>query len=345
MEKYPLLKKVLQENPSRQKIVITTHQKPDGDALGSTLALGMLCRSLGHQVAMISPTILPGYLKWVANADQVSIAEKEDKEKTKRKIVQADIIFCLDIGEYHRLGMLASWIREHASKVITIDHHPGLDESIAKLTISEPTMSATAIILYDLFIKMGLEKYITQTIATYLYLGIFTDTGCFTNSNTNAKVHRTVAKLIEKGVATNLVSRQLQGNTPLNKLRFTAHVITNRLSVNARYGFSYIAIPSKDFLSFKLQSGDTGGIINYALNIQGISRAVLLTEQKNGGVNLSFRSLGEHHVNRLAQKHFQGGGHKNAAGGTSKLTLKETVAKLEKVLTDNAKKISGGKRE
>ena len=338
MEKYPLLKSILQTTKKPQKIVITTHQKPDGDALGSTLALGSICRSLGHQVEMISPTILPRYLKWVPRVEEVFTVTNQNQAQAKKIIAEADVIFCLDIGEYHRLGVVDAWVRESKATIITIDHHPGLDETIAQLTISQPTVPATTIILYDLFLSMGLAKHITPTIASYLYLGILTDTGCFTNANTNAKAHLVVAKLIEKGVNVNAIAHHLQGNTPPNKLRFIAHIITNRLEIDVAHGFAYIAIPSKDFASFKLQPGDTGGLINYALNIQGISIAVLLTEQKNAQVNLSFRSFGDCPVNALANQHFQGGGHKNAAGGISKLPFKESIAKLKNILIENATK-------
>ena len=196
-----------------------------------------------------------------------------------------------------------------------------------------PEVPATAMILYDLLVDMGMEKAIDEDVATCLYVGVVSDTGFFVHANVNANTHVIAAKLMNRGLDVHNVHYHLISNTPLNRLKFIAHAIAHRLVVLPEQHLAYFAIPRSDVKKFKLKTGDTGGLISYALNIQNIYVAGLLTEQKNS-VHISLRSLGNLPINKLAEAHFNGGGHMNAAGGIAFTTLEAVGKKLEDAARD-----------
>ena len=328
MEKENELKNLL---VASRKIAITVHKRPDGDAIGSALALANLCQKLGDkEVTIVSPTIYPRFLSWMPGIENIIVAEKNDPQAIKKILHQADLLVCLDFGEYHRVGNIADDVRTTPARKVIIDHHPEY-EDMQGMMIRDPEAAATALMLHDLFVAMDFEKLIDKEVATALYIGIATDTGFFSNSNTSASAHSVAAKLIEKGVDVGIVNYHLQGNAPLRKLLFMAHVIRHRLVVSKKHGFAYLAIPRADFRKFNLGSGETGGLVQYIFNIEGVTVAVLLTEQKES-VHLSFRSFGEKSVNKFATEHFNGGGHKNAAGGIYHGTLPKATEKLDALL-------------
>ncbi|MEM9569485.1 MAG: DHH family phosphoesterase [Bacteroidota bacterium] len=328
MEALNYLKKSITE---KKHIVITMHHRPDGDALGSALALAQLCKLYGGEVSVISPSVYPNFLAWLPGIEEVIIGEKQ-REEAAFLVQRAEVIFCLDFGQYSRLGAMADLVQRAKGDKIIIDHHAGVPDP-AKVIFCEPDVPATALLLYDLFVAVGLAPAIDKNIAVCLYVGLATDTNFFTTAHTTIAAHLVAAKLIGKGIDVGWVSFACQGNNPHNKMRFLANAILHRLTVDEKNQFAFFAIPRKDIMHFRLQSGDTGGLVNYALNLQNVLVAVLLTEQKND-VRLSFRSLGDNNVSTLAATHFAGGGHKNAAGGISSLSLEATAAQLTKQLSE-----------
>lgn len=315
-----------------KRILITMHQRPDSDALGSSLALARICRKLGYQVDVVSPTVCPSSLSWLPGMQDVIIAEHQESEAIEEIVLKADTIFCLDFSLYQRLGVLYKAVQsaKHATRII-IDHHPGMHDD-ANFTFSDTTMPATAVLLYQMLVNMGVAHMIDPASALCLYIGIVSDTSFFRHPNTNATAHRIAAELIDKGVDIELAAYHLERNKPLRHYQFIAHSILSRLKLFSKKGFAYFSITTKDAIDFHLHPGDTEGLVDYALSLEKISIAVLVTEQKDR-VHLSFRSFGEVAVNKIAEAHFHGGGHKNAAGGVSFLSLKKTLEKLEQILT------------
>lgn len=317
------------------KVALTFHENPDGDAVGSTLALGEVLRSRGHTVTILSPGPLPHFLGWLPGVEAISCIEKNTPTQQQTEaILQADVICCLDFSQLKRNRPLAAAIQASQAFRLVIDHHAGA-ETFADLLLCDPQAPSTASLIYWLIRQAGWQELLSPAVATCLYVGIFTDTGSFQHSNTDSLVLRAAADLVERGARPAPIAQQLLGSQSLNKYRFLAHIVQHRLVVMPEERVAFFHVPAKDFIRFPLQPGETAGLANYLLQLQGVWMAVAMLENK-GEVRLSCRSLGNCDVARFAQCHFQGGGHPNAAGGVSRLSLQETVDRfMQAVRTDH----------
>ena len=317
-------------------MVITMHQHPDGDALSASLAMAHLCQKKGHCVDIIAPNGYPNFLGWVPGIDSITIFSPAHEEKIQRAFESAEIIFCLDFIPLHRAGELAPLIKKSNAFKIAIDHHPDEGEKM-DIMINDLNAAATCSMLYDLLFEIGEEALIDKRMATYLYLGILTDTGCFRHSNTSAAIHKKAAYLLDKGLDGNQIYQAIYGQQSIDRLRFIANAIMKRLFIKKEKDAAFFAIPSRDFKRFKMRPGDKAGIVNYALDLAGVRLAGLLVEQYKGGkkqVTISFRSIGDISVNDIAWHYFKGGGHKHAAGAISSLPLEKVVERFEKLIED-----------
>jgi phosphoesterase RecJ-like protein len=317
-----------------RQVVITTHSNPDADALGSSLGLSHFLRKIGHRTSVVTPTDYPDFLKWMPGNEEVLIYADETSAQAKELIEKADAIFCLDFSDLKRIGSLGGLVGQSSAIKVLIDHH--LNPSpFAQLSLHDVTAAATAEIIYDIILAMGDADKVNANIANCLYAGIMTDTGSFKHSNTTAKVHRTVADLIDKGADAARVNREIYDNNSLNRLRFLGYALNDLLKVNMVKGVAHFVISQKDTQRFNLKSGDTEGLVNYALSIQGIRVAALFKEYPEE-IKMSFRSVGDIAVNKFAEDHFSGGGHKNAAGGISKESLDKVLDTFKKLVEENA---------
>ncbi len=315
---------------SPRNIVIVTHHKPDADALGSSLGLAGFLRKKQHQVSVITPTDYPVFLEWMPGNDQVLIYNDGHQKRSKQLVEQAEMIFCLDFSSLHRINELGELVRASPGIKVLIDHH--LDpEDFAEFTFWSTKAAATAELIFDLIVDLGEKDLIDADIAESLYAGIMTDTGSFKHSNTTEKIHRVTAELIKLGADTHKVARLIYDSNSLERLQFTGFALSERLVVLKEFNTAYLAISSKDLSRFNSKTGDTEGLVNYALSIKGIILAAVIID-RGEVIKISFRSIGEFPVNELAQEHFEGGGHRNAAGGKSHLSLNETVDKFVKLL-------------
>jgi phosphoesterase RecJ-like protein len=312
-----------------QKVVIIPHHKPDADALGSSLALASYMIKKGHQAQVISPTDYPGFLNWMKGHEDVLIFE-DDREKCKRYVNEATLICCLDFSSLHRISELGEMVRQSSAKKLLVDHH--LDpEDFADFVYWSTAAAATAELLYELFCKLGDKDLVDVDIAECLYAGIMTDTGSFHHSNTTQNVFRVSGELIAIGADPSKVSTLIYDNNSLDRLKFIGFALSERLIIHPELRTAYFAITSDDLKRFNSKTGDTEGLVNYALSIQGIVFAALIIDRTEA-VKMSFRSRGDFSVNVFAKEHFNGGGHKNAAGGRSEESLEDTVAKFEALL-------------
>lgn len=324
-ELYPLL------NIPR-KVVITTHQKPDADAMGSSLALFHLLTRLGHTVTVISPTNWAGWLNWMPGVDQVVDFEL-NREKTAALLNEADWLFCLDFNIFHRTKNLAPLLAAADCTKMLIDHHQEPDSANFDYGVSDTGKSSTCEMIYDFIVESGHAEQVDKIIAECLYAGVMTDTGSFRFPAAQASVHRMVAFLKDKGLQHTQVHENVYDNFLENRLRFIGHILMNRMDVNYEYNTALIAISKKDLLRFHIRTGDTEGLVNYPLSIQGIKMAALVIDRDEER-KWSFRSKGDFDVNTFARKHFEGGGHYNAAGGRSSASLEETVSEFKKVIKE-----------
>ncbi len=314
---------------SPKRIIITTHANPDADALGSSLGLYHLLKELGHDVLVITPTAYPQFLHWMPGQEEVLIYE-EDLKGSDEKIKRAEIIFCLDFSSLNRIKKMESIVRASGATKVLIDHH--LDpENFADFSLWDTGAAATAELIYDLILMLELKDQITTDMAEVIYAGIMTDTGSFKHPSTTAKVHRTVAELIEKGADVNKVNRKIYDTNSTNRLRFMGYAFLEKLVVRPELEVAYFVISAEEYKRFELKSGDTEGLVNYALSIDGIVMATIIIEYQEE-VKLSFRSTGDYAVNTFANEHFSGGGHKNASGGVSHIGLQKTVKKFETLI-------------
>lgn len=317
---------------SPTKIIITTHANPDADALGSSLGFYHFLKHRGHDVTVITPTDYPEFLHWMEGNNQVVIMSQKTAPMVKQLIQQADIIACLDFSSLNRIKDLGTLVAEAPGKKLLVDHHLN-PENFADYMYWDDHAAATAELIHDMIREMdGLEE-ITPAIAECLYAGIMTDTGSFKHNSTTPKIHRIVADLMERGANVNKISRLIYDTNSLNRLRFIGYALLEKLTIDVKQKTAYFVISSEDHKQFNLKSGDTEGLVNYALSIKGIEMAAIIME-RNGEIKLSFRSVGHFAVNDFAAKYFSGGGHRNAAGGISELPLDQTVEKFNKLIPE-----------
>lgn len=327
MQDIPGLKKALS---SPKKVVITTHHKPDADALGSSLGLAGYLKKRGHQVTVITPTDYPNFLAWMQGNDEVIIFNEGNEDKSAGLVAEAELIFCLDFSVLSRINELGEMVRAAAAEKVLIDHHLE-PEDFASYTFWSTAAASTAELVFQVIVDLGDRDMIDKNIAEALYAGIMTDTGSFKHPTTTEYTHMVVADLIRLGTDVHRVSKLVYDNNTLDKLKFIGYALSEKLQVLPEYNVAYIAITAEELQRFNSRTGDTEGLVNYALSVEGVVMAALLIDRTEA-VKISFRSVGDFSVSDFSRAHFEGGGHKNAAGGKSDLSLDETVTKFLSLL-------------
>jgi len=310
-------------------VVIVTHFKPDADALGSSLGLEGFLKKKGHKVQVITPSDYPEFLAWMpGNKDVIALStnSKEPESKAAEAIANADIIFCLDFSSLKRVNELGAMVKQSDATKILIDHH--LDpERFTDYEQWNPNAASTAGLVFELIQDLNDEHLISSDIANCLYAGLMTDTGGFRHNNTSQKEFLIASELVGLGANPSEVARRIYDTNSIERLRLTGYVLSQKLQVLPELRTAYMALSWDELKRFGSQTGDTEGFVNYGLSVNGIRFAVLMYDRKEE-IKLSFRSIGEFSVNEFARKHFDGGGHKNAAGGTSSLSLDDTLRKF-----------------
>jgi len=313
-----------------QKVVITTHQKPDADAMGSSLALGHYLRKKGHEVSVISPTNWAGFVDWMPGTALV-INYDQHQQKSKQLLTQADLLFCLDFNIFHRTKSMTEVLYTLSCKKVLIDHHQEPDVASFTFGVSDTSKSSTCEMIYDFIVGANDADLIDQDIAECIYAGVVGDTGSFRFASAHAGVHAMVADLKRRGLDHGKIHEGLYDNFLENRLRFIGHVLLHRMEIFYEHNTALIAIPKSDLVKFNIRTGDTEGLVNYPQSIQGIRFAALVIDRDEER-KWSFRSKGQFDCNTFARTYFEGGGHYNAAGGRSSQSLEETVATFKTVL-------------
>jgi phosphoesterase RecJ-like protein len=314
-----------------KKIAIIPHRSPDGDAMGSTLALYHFLLKSNHQPIVIAPNDFPEFLAWMPGSDQVLVYEN-DRVKTTQILQESELIFTLDFNALHRTGEMEKVLSSLTVPFIMIDHHQSPDQ-YASYTYSDTKFGSTCEMIYNFISFLDQKALIDKTIATCIYTGILTDSGSFRFPKTTGATHRIVADLIDLGVENSQIPALLFDNNSYNSLQLLGRALQNMV-VYPEYKTAFISLSQKELDEFHYQKGDTEGIVNYGLSIKGIHFAAIFIEHKDENIiKISLRSQGEFDVNQFARTHFNGGGHINAAGGKSNLSLQETVAKFKTLIT------------
>ncbi|MDG2431684.1 bifunctional oligoribonuclease/PAP phosphatase NrnA [Flavobacterium sp.] len=314
-----------------KKIAIIPHRSPDGDAMGSTLGLYHFLLKYNHQAVVIAPNEFPDFLSWLPGSETVQIFEK-NKEKCTKILEEAEIICTLDFNAFHRVGEMEKVLEVLNTTYIMIDHHQKPDDYAAYM-YSDTSFGSTCEMLYNFIGFLGEKEAIDKTIGTCIYTGILTDSGSFKFPGTTGNTHRIVADLIDLGVENTTIPTLLFENSSYNRLQLLGRALQN-MKVIPEFKTSYITLTQEELNSFHYVTGDTEGIVNFGLSIKGIHfTAIFIENREENIIKISFRSQGGFDVNQFARDHFNGGGHRNAAGGKSTVSMAETIQKFEDLVT------------
>lgn len=320
---------------SPKQIVIVPHKNPDGDAIGSTLALYHYLTSKGHQANVIAPNDYPQFLKWMPG-ESIIINHEANIKEANSLISDAELIFTLDFNALHRTGNMELPLAESNAIKILIDHHQQPDD-YAKYVYSDVSMCSTSEMIYHFLEMLDDTKSIDAKIATCLYVGIMTDTGSFRFSSTTSTTHRVIANLIDKGAANADIHSSVYDNNSYNRLQLLG-LSLNNLKIVPHLNTAYISLSQQELNKYHFKKGDTEGVVNYGLSIKGIKFAAIFIEHKQEGIiKISLRSKDKFDVNEFSRAHFNGGGHVNAAGGRSNLNLQQTIDKFVSILPNYSK--------
>ena len=323
--KKQLLEEFIQILNTPKKVVIIPHKNPDGDALGSTLALNFFLNKTGHQSSLISPNEYPDFLNWLPGQEGI-LKHTTETNKAVELIKAADLIFTLDFNSLGRVELLEPHINASSAKKIMIDHHQDPSD-YADIMYSDSNIGSTCEMVYNLISQLNASQ-IDQKIATCLYTGIMTDSGSFRFPSTTSKTHHVIAELINKGANHSEIHQNIYDTFTFDRLRLLGTALTNLKKIK-ELPVVYITISQEELNKNNFKKGDTEGFVNYGLSLVGISMAVIMIENEQEQIiKMSFRSKGAFSVNDFAKTYFNGGGHHNAAGGASKLSLSETESKF-----------------
>ncbi|MGJ1206194.1 DHH family phosphoesterase [Sphingobacterium lactis] len=322
----------LTELAKPKKIIITTHHKPDGDALGSSLGLYHWLKKKGHDVHVVLSSDFPAFLEWMPGFETL-IYYPEQPDRAQQLFDEAAIIFCLDYSALSRTNILEPVIRAAKGQKWMIDHH--LDpEDFAQVSYWDSNAAATAQLVYTFIADVYNDKEgIDDVIASCLYTGIMTDTGSFRFKSTTSAVHHIIANLIDAGARNWEIHENIYNSSTENRLKFLGYCLLNCLEVIPEYHTALFALTREDLQKFNVTTGDTEGLVNYALSIKGIRLAGLFVDRTEL-IKLSLRSIGDIPCNEICKKHFNGGGHLNAAGGNSTEDLQTVVNRFKSVLPE-----------
>lgn len=313
-----------------RKVVITTHHKPDGDAMGSSLGMYNYLIQQGHHAKVITPTDYPDFLTWMPGNEEVIIFT-ENQELSAQLVADAEIIFCLDFNSLNRINELGELVRASNAYKVMIDHHLEPEDFDDYRHWDIKACAAAQLVYTFIADQLNNKALINKDVATCLYTGIMTDSGSFRLPNTTSEVHRIAAELIDAGANNSRIHELVYNSASENRLRFLGYCLANCLEILPEYNTAIIAVSKQDIQRFDVNTGDTEGVVNYALSIASIRLAAFIVDRSEK-VKLSLRSKDEFPANEICKKYFAGGGHRNAAGGQSDESLEATVEKFKSIL-------------
>ena len=335
-----LTKIILEDNVSRsyklieaaERIVILTHLSPDGDAVGSSLGLYHFLKEIGKEPVVIVPNRFPSFLNWMSGAADIVVLEEKHKE-VQGLITEADLLICVDFNDLKRIDGAKPFVEQSHAKKILIDHHLS-PEAFADVTISHPEISSSSELVFRLICRMGFFQNITKACAEAIYVGMMTDTGNFSYASQSPEIYHIISELLSKGIDKDNIYRLVYNTYSENRMRLMGFCLVEKMKLYKEQRTAVISLSLDELARFDYQVGDAEGFVNIPLSIEGIDISVFVREDVKK-VKMSFRSQGTFPVNKMASTYFNGGGHLNAAGGESYLSLAETLDKLEKVIIKN----------
>ncbi|MDR2425108.1 MAG: bifunctional oligoribonuclease/PAP phosphatase NrnA [Prevotellaceae bacterium] len=315
-----------------RKIVTVIHVNPDGDAIGSSMAWQTFLKEQGRAITTIAPNLFPDFLKWIPNSETVMIYSIE-RENCQKALQEADLLFCLDFNNLSRLDAMGEFIATQNMAKVLIDHHTGTVEQDFDLCFSQTSASSTSEIVYRIIRSISGSTRLSSPIAQALYAGVMTDTGAFAHS-TSAELFRLVADLMDSGINVQKIHAQVYNNFSENRMRLMAYCIYNKMEVLPERQTAIIHLSRRELERFKFEPGDTEGFVNIPLSIKDVILSVFFVESREGFIKISFRSIGDLSVDSMSRKYFNGGGHKNAAGGKLFVPMYKAITFFKSVLPE-----------
>lgn len=323
-----ILSAIIERIDRSSKIVITSHKSPDGDSIGSSMAMFQYLTLLGKEVKVCHPDPCPNYLSWVENVDQIVNFETAP-DRVKDEMAQADLIFALDYNHPSRIGDMMSLLLDKKEKLIMIDHHLNPDDFVS-LAYSNTQSCSTAELVYEL-IHADSRIEMNAVIGTPIYLGLLTDSGSFRFNSVVARTHEIVADLLRSGVIHTKIHENVFDQNSINQIRLKSYALNQKLELLENNQVALISLTEEELNRFEYQKGDTEGLVNTGLSIKGIRMSILI-QQKGEAIKMSLRSKNDVSVNKMAADHFNGGGHAYASGGISFASMEGTLDKIKSVV-------------
>lgn len=328
MDNFEDLKNLLSQ-PKR--IVLIPHRNPDGDAIGSTLAMAQYLTKKGHSCDIVSPNDFPKFLKWMEGAKNIHIAEY-NPGNSRRLVENAELIFILDFNSIQRIDEVGDWLSRSKVPKVMIDHHQEPEQF--DFMYSDTSIPATCQMVYNFMEAMGDLDLIDTSIAECIYTGIMTDTGNFRFRSTSGDTHRVVAHLMDTGIEIDKINNNVSDTQTISRMKLLSMAL-NSLEASVEHRSAFMFLTREQQINEGSQKGDTEGFVNYGLGLNDfVFSTIFIEDQQNDFIKISFRSKGNFDVNQFARKHFNGGGHVNAAGGRSDLDLKGTIQKFKGLLEE-----------
>lgn len=325
-----MYQEIINKIKGANSIVITSHRSPDGDSIGSSLGLFQFIQKLNKQVTICHPDKAPSFLLWMEDIEAIHTLE-ENPATVEQLITKADLIFSLDYNGLGRVGDEMKALLEAATAdFIMIDHHLH-PEDYASICLSKPEVCSTSQLIYEVIANSSESNLMDARIATPLYLGMVTDTGSFRYPSVDARTHEILAEMLRVGVVHYKIHENTFDQNSVNRLRLRGFATSEKLEILHHGKVALISLTEDELNRFEYQKGDTEGLVNIALSIEGVKAAAFFAE-KDGKIKISFRSKGDYEVNVLSNENFSGGGHKYAAGGISDLSMDETIAKFKSLI-------------
>ncbi len=316
-----------------QNVVIAAHTNPDGDAIGSSLAWAAMLRRRGHNVTCVVPNRYPAFLEWLPDIKDLKINKLHPAE-VAAAVAAANSVYCLDFNQIPRLDGIGELIEknEHAKKIL-IDHHLDPPHEY-DIELSDPACSSTCFLVYKLIEKLGMAAEIDLPMAEQLYVGIMTDTGNFSHSNLSAELFRAVATLVERGLDIPRVNRLIYNSFSADRLRLMGYALSKMETVGADpHRVAYMTLTEAELRRFNFRLGDSEGFVNYPLSIRDMAISAMFIETRQF-IRISLRSRPDVDVSEFARRYFDGGGHKNAAGGKSYEKMPATIERFKKAVEE-----------
>ncbi|MBR1474803.1 MAG: bifunctional oligoribonuclease/PAP phosphatase NrnA [Muribaculaceae bacterium] len=316
-----------------KSIAITCHLSPDGDAIGSSMALCHVLRRLGKDAIVVTPDMMPRTLLFLPDVKSV-VSFTQAEARARKAIETAQLIFCLDFNSPRRIDKLAPMVMSNPCPKVLIDHHIDPEMEL-DVMISFPDASSTCELVYRMLMQMQLWRLVDRWAAQCLLTGMMTDTGNFSYNCEDPDLYEMQASLMRRKVSRQWLYNMAMNTYSADSLRLQGYAIDQKMRLYPQQHVALIVLTAEELKRYNYKRGDTEGLVNKPLAIPGVNWCVFLREDPDY-IKVSCRSVGDFAVNTICANYFNGGGHVNAAGGEFYGTVDQAIDAFEHLLDEMA---------